>query len=122
MQVLNPINFLKQSPLVNSSKFFFFNESQNWVHLPKFYTLWLYRIDSTAYNEWVHVLVFSGPYYFEVEYNGEQLNEWETRLPRMCVWLLCRQVYLQVVWYIYQDVEFLIDEDIYYLSYKDASF
>ena len=33
--------FLKKSPPVNPCKFFFFNGSQNWVHLPIFYILWL---------------------------------------------------------------------------------
>ena len=35
--------FLKKSPPVNSSQFFFFNGSQNWVHLPIFHTLWFYH-------------------------------------------------------------------------------
>ena len=38
IHVLNPNNLLKKCPSVNTSTFFFFNGSQNWVHLPIFYT------------------------------------------------------------------------------------
>ena len=42
---LETINFFKKNPPVSSSQFFFFNGSQNWVHLPIFYTLWSILID-----------------------------------------------------------------------------
>ena len=52
--------FLKKSRPVNSSQFFFFNGSQNWVHLPIFYTLCCTRSRYTANTERVACINFSG--------------------------------------------------------------
>ena len=65
MHVSNPVFFLKKSHPVNSSQFFFFNRSQNWVHLPIIYTLCITGTQTFPISKlggWKHTTAFYKSY------------------------------------------------------------